>query len=191
MVFLRDEGSVFDAPLDMVWRFVSSRELHAAAHRHRRVRRRRLPGNSGRYSWEQPFDGRSVRFTMRWTAFPPVGIAYDVLEGPFAGSRFFLYYRPKGSRTGVSVAGEFVSPTLAAEQVPAAVDRFFAKEFEQDQAGLRAARQAGPPGTRDRRSRRGPPARAGRNARGRRAVPGGVRASSSRRGRGGGPRRTP
>ena len=157
MVFLRDEGSVFDAPLDTVWRFVSSRDLHAAAHRHRRVRRRRLSGNSGRYSWLQPFDGRSVRFTMRWTAFPPVGIAYDVLEGPFTGSRFFLFYRPKGNRTAVSVAGEFVSPSLPAEKVPAAVGRFFAKEFEQDQAGIRAARKDDVPEDRDRLSKRKPP----------------------------------
>lgn len=138
MVFVRDEGSLFEAPLDVVWEFVSSGDGHSSAHRHRKVDRRPLPGNSGQYSWEQEFDGAPTRFVMRWTAFPPVGIAYDVLEGPFTGSRFFLYYTPLGPRTGVTIVGEFCSPTLPVEEIPPAVDRFFALEFEQDHAAIRA-----------------------------------------------------
>jgi len=136
MVFVRDEGSVFEAPVDAVWAFVGSGDRHSEAHAHRQVTRERLPGNAGTYRWEQDLDGAAVRFTMRWTSFPPVGIAYDVLEGPFEGSRFFLYYTPLGRRTAVTIVGEFLSPTLAEGELEAAVLRFFAKEFDQDRAAI-------------------------------------------------------
>lgn len=142
VVFVRDEGSVFEAPIDAVWEFVGSKDHHSEAHRHRKVRRRRLPGNSGRYSWEQDFLGRPERFTMAWVSYHPVGVAYRVLAGPFAGSRFFLYYQAQGPRTAVTVVGDFVSPTLPAAEVPAAVDRFFTLEFEQDRAAIAADARA-------------------------------------------------
>jgi hypothetical protein len=136
VILLRDEGSVLDASLDEVWAFVSSRDPHAAAHHHRAVRREREVENTGSYSWEQEFEGQPVRFTMRWSSFHPLGIAYEVLEGPFAGSKFFLYYVPQGDRTGVDLVGTFTSPTIPDHRLEESVRRFFAVEFEQDQAGL-------------------------------------------------------
>lgn len=142
MVFLRDEGSVFEAPLDEVWAFVGSGDHHSGAHEHRRTRRISQSPRVGEYSWEQSFDGAPTRFTMRWTSFHPLGIAYEVLEGPFEGSRFFLWYEARASRTAVSVVGEFVSPTLAAGEIDAAVRRFFDREFEQDVAAIARDRAA-------------------------------------------------
>ena len=138
MVFVRDEGSVFEAPIDVVWEFVGSGDAHSIAHRHSAWRREVGPENSGTYSWEQAFDGQPTRFTMHWVSFHPVGVAYEVREGPFAGSRFFLYYIPRGNRTEVGVVGEFVSPTLPEAEIEAAVRRFFDFEFEQDHAAIRA-----------------------------------------------------
>lgn len=135
-MFLKDEGSVFAVPLRDVWEFVGSTDRHAAAHGHRGMRRQLHEETFGTYSWVQPFAERRVRFTMRWRSFYPVGIAYEVLEGPFAGSRFFLVYEPRGATTGVSVYGEFTSPTIAEEDLETAVDSFFALEFEQDRAAL-------------------------------------------------------
>jgi hypothetical protein len=132
MVFIHDTGGEFRAPIDEVWRFVSSGDHHSAAHRHRKVRRTLFRGNSGRYSWEQDFLGHPERFTMRWTSFYPVGVFYDVLAGPFRGSRFFLYYTPRGRRTEVTIAGEFRSPSLEDKALRSAVARFFAREFRQD-----------------------------------------------------------
>jgi len=136
MVFIRDRGSFFEATIDQVWTFLGSGAPHAEAHAHRNVTRRSLPGNAGVYSWEQDFDGTPARFTMRWTAFLPLGIAYEVLEGPFAGSSFFLYYIPQGPRTGVDVVSEFVSSTLPANRIEPAVRRFFSVEFDQDRAAI-------------------------------------------------------
>jgi hypothetical protein len=142
VVFVRDRGGSFAAPIDAVWEFVGSGDHHSQAHGHTGARRVPHSDRSGTYSWEQPFDGSTARFTMRWTSFWPVGIGYDVLEGPFAGSRFFLLYEPQGERTGVEIVGEFVSPTLPVEAIPAAVERFFAREFEQDSRAIERDRAA-------------------------------------------------
>jgi len=138
MVFVRDEGSVYNAPLEEVWRFLSFSQGHAEAHHHRNVERKPLPGNAGEYSWEQDFEGKPERFTMRWTSYPMFGIAYDVPGGPFAGSKFFVYYRPRGNKTRVTIVGDFVSPTIPAARLETAVLGFFALEFEQDSAAIAA-----------------------------------------------------
>jgi hypothetical protein len=138
MVFVRDEGSLIDAPPEAVWAFVSSGDHHSEAHRHRHVRRRVFPDNSGRYSWEQDFLGRPEKFTMEWVSYYPVGVAYQVTEGPFSGSKFFLYYVPRADRTEVRVVGDFVSPSLPTAEIPAAVDRFFSVEFDQDRKVIEA-----------------------------------------------------
>ncbi|MCI4345598.1 MAG: hypothetical protein L3K07_02425 [Thermoplasmata archaeon] len=140
MVFLVDKGGVFDAPVEEVWGYLASGEEHSQAHHHEAVRRVRHSPSSLTYSWEQRFDGEPTRFAMRSTAYAPVGIAYEVLEGPFTGSSFFLYYTPKGDRTSVTVAGEFLSPTIPPSHLAAAVERFFALEFEQDGAAIRSRR---------------------------------------------------
>ena len=136
MVFVRDEGSVYNAPLEEVWRFLSSPERHTAAHQHRNVSRTSLPGNAGEYSWEQDFEGKPERFTMRWVAFSPFGIAYEVLEGPFVGSKFFAYYRSRGPKTRVTIVGDFVSPSIPEPRIETSILGFFAKEFEQDSAAI-------------------------------------------------------
>lgn len=138
MVFVRDEGSVYNAPLEDVWRFLSSEAAHAEAHHHRNAQDTSLSGNSGESSWEQDFEGKPERFAMRWTAFPPFGIAYEVVEGPFAGSKFFAYYRPRGPKTRVTIVGDFLSPTIPVTRLETSVLGFFAVEFEQDSAAIAA-----------------------------------------------------
>ncbi len=136
MVFVRDAGSVFDAPLDVVWAFVGSGDAHSRAHGHAEWSRELVPGNAGTYRWTQPWDGAPTRFSMHWVSYHPLGVAYSVLEGPFAGSRFFLYYTPRGRQTEVAVVGEFVSPTIPADRIESDVLRFFEVEFDQDRAAI-------------------------------------------------------
>lgn len=144
MVFILDREDSFDVPLADVWKYYGSGDLHSRSHGHRKVQRRRFTECSGRYSWEQDFQGKPERFAMKWTVHHPVGIAYEVVGGPFAGSRFFLYYEPRGRRTGVTIAGEFVSPTISPNRLGRSVRQFFAKEFDQDREGLRSmVRSAG------------------------------------------------
>ncbi|HYK94199.1 MAG TPA: SRPBCC family protein [Thermoplasmata archaeon] len=137
MVFVRDEGSLFDAPLEEVWAYLGSGEPHSAAHHHANVDRIREGPGAVSYGWEMPFEGRHSRFRMRSYAFVPLGVVFDVVEGPFEGSRFLLLYSPRGTRTRVSIVGEFRSPVLAESEIAPAVNRFFEREFAEDSAGLR------------------------------------------------------
>lgn len=141
MVFVRDEGSVFNAPLDAVWSFLSRGSAHDEVHHHRNVERKTLSGNSGEISWDQDFEGKSVRFKLRWTSFAPFGLAYEALDGPFLGSKFFVYYRPRGDKTRVTVVGDFASPTIPAVRLETTVLKYLALEFEEDNAAI-AARSA-------------------------------------------------
>lgn len=83
------------------------------------------------------FPGKPTRFTTRWGAFVPLGIACDGLAGPFEGSKFFLYYTPSIPRTGVSVVGEFTSKTIPTEWSENAVRQFFSLEFDEDRQAVR------------------------------------------------------
>jgi hypothetical protein len=138
VVFVRDTGSVYNAPLEEVWRFLSDGPTHSAAHQHRNVERKSISETSGISSWEQDFEGKPERFSMRWTSFPLFGIAYEVLEGPLVGSKFFVYYRPRREQTRVTVVGDFVSPSIPEPLIEPAVLRFFALEYEQDNAAISA-----------------------------------------------------
>jgi len=138
VTFVRDEGSVYNAPLEEVWRFLSDREAHESVHHHREVEHKPLGENSGESVWVQDFEGKAERFRMRYTAFPMFGIAYEVQEGPLLGSKFFAYYRPRGPKTRVTVVGDFQSPTIPAARLEPVVLAFFALEFEQDNAAISA-----------------------------------------------------
>lgn len=106
MVYLLDEGSVFDAPLDKVWKYLQSDQ-----HRHpsmKLISREVLPsGNVVEITGERNIGGRIVRTKVRNTVYPPFGIVQEHIEGPTAGSKAFVYYIPKGDRTGITVVGDF------------------------------------------------------------------------------------
>ena len=138
MVFIKDEDSIYDAPLELVWQFFGSGPTHSDAHHHRNARRRKVNGDVGIYSWEQDFEGKPTRFSMKWHAYYPMGFGYQVLEGPFKGSNFFLFYERIGkSKTKVNVIGEFTSKTIPERKLKYSVLRFFEKEFEEDVDGIR------------------------------------------------------
>jgi hypothetical protein len=148
MVFLFDDSGVFEAPLDSVWKYFNSEVAHRSAHHHRQSRLEELSATSFVASWEQDFEGGSVQFKMRGTEYPPLGLAYEILEGPFAGSKFFFYYTPLGERTRVTLVGEFASESIPEAELPSKVIGFFSAEFLEDAEGLRHFQTRGQvPGT--------------------------------------------
>jgi hypothetical protein len=69
-----------------------------------------------------------------------VGIALEILDGTFSGSKFFSYYMPKdnNNRTAVTVVGDFKSPTISDnEQLKSAVLSFLDNAFNEDVAYLK------------------------------------------------------
>jgi hypothetical protein len=138
MVHIRDEGSQFDAPIHVIWQYLSGPE-HGDAHKNNRHQQVKPVGeNSVEVSMEQNMGGQWAKVKNRITVFPPVGVTIEVLEGPLAGSKIFNVYTPKGAKTGIDVYGEFVSAQIPAAQLEPAVRGFLASVYEEDNATLKA-----------------------------------------------------
>jgi hypothetical protein len=138
MVFVADWGSVFDSPLDVVWKYVQSDDDHGNSHKGRRnFARKPVNENTVMLSWEQDIDGHWVKMSNRLTFHPPIGFFVEPLEGPMAGSKFFNYYVPKGDKTEVVVVGDWQSKMIPAAQLEKAVMANLEKVFHEDSDGLK------------------------------------------------------
>jgi len=139
MVHIKDEGSHFDAPIDIVWKYVQSQETHGQSHRSTRNQQmKQLSENSMVISMEQNMNGNWVKVANRITIVPPLGMAIEVIEGPMAGSKMFNVYTAKGNRTGIDVYGEFMSNQIPAAQLEPMVRGFLDSVFTEDSAGIKA-----------------------------------------------------
>ena len=87
MVFLLDEGSVFDAPIDKIWTY-----LRSDGHQHpsMKILNREMVGNTVIITSERNMMGKTVRVKIKNTLYPPFGIVQEHLEGPTASSKAFL-----------------------------------------------------------------------------------------------------
>jgi hypothetical protein len=135
MVFILDEGSVFKAPIDKVWKLNQSEGEHA--HPSLRNMRAEQEGNNPLVSYETGMpDGTWVKHKVRLTTMPPLGMMFDTIEGPMAGSKSVQYYIPKGNETGVTVVGHWTAKGMTDDQVRKAVMGFLDTVFKEDQANL-------------------------------------------------------
>jgi len=134
MVYLIDEGSVFDAPIEKIWQYLRSED-----HKHPSFRNvgRDVSGNVVTITSERTFMGKSVKVKIRNTLYPPFGYVSEHLEGPTAGSRSFLYYTPKGDKTGVTVVGDFMVSGLDDKATRDAVMAQMQVTFDEDNANLK------------------------------------------------------
>ena len=102
-----------------------------------------LNENSFTNSWDEEINGQSTFIKAKGTVFYPLGIAFEVIEGPFAGSTYFIHYIPRADNiTNVVVAWEFISksinPTVGDdEKLRSIVLSAFEKVFEEDVAHLK------------------------------------------------------
>ena len=141
MVFIIDEGSEFDAPLEKVWKL---NEAHAkdAAKIHpggKNFKTENVNENTIIQSWESDIQGQTVKTKIKISIFYPLGVAIELLEGPTAGSKFFNYYIPNGNKTGITVVGDFKSPMISDKnQLKQTVMSFLEESFNEDSAYLKA-----------------------------------------------------
>jgi len=137
LVFIIDEGSTFDAPIEKVWRFMQmGREQHK--HVGRTNMKIEPQGDSSILSFEtEGPGGNKIQNRNKSTSFPPVGRVVEYLEGPLAGSRAVTYYIPMGQKTGITVVGEFVSKTIPEAQIKSVVMEIFEKSFNEDVENLK------------------------------------------------------
>jgi hypothetical protein len=138
MVHIEDLGSQFDAPLDLVWKFIESPDDHGVSHSNRRnLEGGPDPKGGMRVSWEQNVQGQWVKVVNHVTHFPPVAMLVQSVEGPLAGSTFMFYYKPNGPKTVVNAVGDFHSKTIPPAQLEAVVLSSFEDAFNDDNAALR------------------------------------------------------
>jgi hypothetical protein len=136
MVFILDEGSEFDAPIDKIWKYLSSEDhVHTSI----KILNSETFGNVATVTYEGNMMGKTVVMKVRNTVFPPIGRVQEYLEGPMQGSKAFLYYIPKGNKTGVTVVGDYVMSGGVSEQaIRDAVGEQGQRFFDEDNANLKA-----------------------------------------------------
>jgi hypothetical protein len=136
MVFILDQGSVFDAPLEKIWKLMFSH----SEHKHPSMKNFKVEPTADPSSfigtWESELKGTAIPFKAKFTYFPPVGFTMEHLEGPFAGSKEFEYYTPMGDKTGITCVGEYKAVGMSDDQLRAATAFFYDKVFREDQDNL-------------------------------------------------------
>jgi hypothetical protein len=131
-----DEGSTFDAPIDKVWKYLSSDQ-----HRHPSVKllNREVNGNTVVLTSERNIMGKTMLVKVKNTLYPPFGMVQEHIEGPLKGSRAFQYYIPRGGKTGVCVVGDYVMQGMDDEQsVRQVVLQQAQTVFDEDNSNLKS-----------------------------------------------------
>jgi len=138
MAHIKDEGSHFEAPIDIVWKYLQGDD-HGRAHTTTRNQKMKpLSDTSFELSMERNMGGHWTKETSRITVFPPLGMAIEVLDGPMAGSKMINIYTPKGNQTRIDVYGEFQSAMIPAGQLEPAVRGNLEAAFNEDAPAIKA-----------------------------------------------------
>ena len=134
MVYIVDEGSEIDMPLEKLWEYLPSE-----SHKHSaKVISREIQGNVLTLTSERDVDGKAVRSTLRMTMYPPLGVAQEHLEGPTAGSKVFTFYTRKGNKTAITVVGEYKLAGASDEAAKQAVMQMLERSFNEDLATIKS-----------------------------------------------------
>jgi hypothetical protein len=144
MVYVKDEGSTFDAPIDFVWKYIFGGEGHDSSHKTTRNSKfEKVSDITIIYGSERFLRGKWAPDRMRISMFPPVSVVTEWLEGVLAGSKLVYVYSPQGTKTRIDVYGEFTSKTLPASEVEAAAREFLQTEYDADAPVIRAQASKG------------------------------------------------
>jgi hypothetical protein len=138
MVFIEDVGSTFDVPLDKIWKLV---EAHAKdgnkIHPITRNNKTEIVNETTFVnSWEEYMNGQIIKTKAKGTMYYPLGMVFEILEGPFSGSKFFTYYIPKdNNKTSVNVVDDFRSIMISDDElIKSIVIDFLEKVHNEDVA---------------------------------------------------------
>ena len=133
MIYFEDTGSIIDAPIDFVWRYLLS-EHHAPAHAGsaRNFELTETVGSTALVSADRLVNGKWAQFVTKSTDYPPLCIVNEEVEGDFAGSRFVLVYRPKGEQTQVDAFGYIESKAGDAKLARATFLKLLDQAYQED-----------------------------------------------------------
>jgi hypothetical protein len=147
MIYIHDEGSVYDAPIDVVWDYLMhAGEDHVKAHASSAhfFEVKELSKTSAIVTAERKINGRWSRFVTRSTDYPSLGIVNEELEGDFAGSKFMVIYTPDGNKTRVEAYGELKSDTIPQSEIEQVFLKLLESSFNEDVPALKAFAENAP-----------------------------------------------
>jgi len=139
MVIVVDEGSSHPVSLDKIWKLIEahSKDFATIHPNAKNMKMDPMGENAAMLSWDADWGGRMAHTRMKATMFPPVAQAIEVLEGPFAGSKFVTSYVPKGNATVLNCVGDFKSPSMKDDELRTAAKMFLDSGFDEDGAYLK------------------------------------------------------
>ena len=80
---------------------------------------------------------KGIIVSLELAVITPVAMLVHSVEGPLAGSKFMMYYTPKGEKTGVSVIGDFQSKMIPAAELQKTVLASLESAFNDDSTAIR------------------------------------------------------
>jgi hypothetical protein len=116
MVFVEDREGLMDASIDGVWELVRAHGTDCSGiHPHvKDVMTKRLNNSTFTNTWLHHIDGQTIEIEIKATMFYPLGVAFEILKGPFVRSTYFVYYVPiqDENKTNAIVVGDFQCPYI-------------------------------------------------------------------------------
>jgi hypothetical protein len=106
LVYFEDRGSVYDAPIGVLWDYMlKDNEYHSKAHHNtlRNMKWKDLSEITGEGSCEVMRGGKWTKERFRLTTIPPFIRISEEFGGRRAGLKMVFLYTPKGRRTAVDV----------------------------------------------------------------------------------------
>jgi hypothetical protein len=134
-VYFEDKGSVYDAPIDVVWDFImNDNEFHPQAHHGslRNMKWKEMNEITAEATCEVVRGGRWMKMKARITTIPPLARINEEFEGAYAGLKMVFLYTSKGNKTGIDVY------VRAPKAVANELRETLAKAFQEDVPMLRA-----------------------------------------------------
>jgi len=138
MVFVIDQGSVFDAPIDKIWKYITTANNDQHNHTSMMNVQYSIEGEHPILAFETEGPGGSkMKQKLKLTMLPPTGYLMEYVEGPLKGSKAMQFYHAMGDKTGITVAGEFVSTIMPENMIHGMVMQQLEMAFNEDQVNLK------------------------------------------------------
>lgn len=121
MTYFEDRGSVYDAPIEVLWDFmVKDPEFHPKAHSTglRNFEAKDISEVTSLVRCEvREGGGQWRKMVARITSIRPAVRITEELEGPYAGSKTVYLYSPRGRKTAVDVLFYMRSSQFTPEEI--------------------------------------------------------------------------
>jgi hypothetical protein len=127
-VHFREDGTMYDVPIDVLWEFISW-EGHGEAHEKQSLRNMTVleeAPNRLLASFEVLRGGAWRKVTGWVVDFPPLGRVVEEVEGPYKGTQMVFLYAPVGRKTRLDIIARFVSEDFD----PATLERHMVDSIE-------------------------------------------------------------